>query len=505
MPVDRRSRILVVDDEEYICRLVVESLGPDSHDIATFCDAAQAIEYLGSNPVDLVLTDLMLGSCSGLQVLETARQNHPDAIVILMTAHPSVETAIAALKRGVYDFLVKPFKLEVLNQTVERGLAHQKVARDNLSLKGQVEFLRVANAFFGSGMDLDRYLQMLLKSCNTELSAVGSAILELNPRSGNIVRKVVETREPENEAAVLDESRLDQFGGSRSASPVVTAEPVTIDGNRRYRIMVSQPILVRRRLTGVINVLIRSRGDTIPAGRMDALSLLAGSAASAIANQKLYEDLQQSYFQAIRALTNAIEARDHYTAGHTDRVTRLAEQMALRLGWTEKQIYDLRVGCALHDIGKIGVPDAILNKSGLLSESERKRMMKHPDLGLRIVRGIDLFRPSVPYILAHHERYDGHGYPRGLKGEGIPIEGRLLAVVDTFDAVMSDRPYRAGASLEHAVKELVENAGTQLDPKLVRTFLLALRSGAVDLRELYGRDEDLSCLDDVTVTEKAPA
>jgi putative nucleotidyltransferase with HDIG domain len=277
---------------------------------------------------------------------------------------------------------------------------------------------------------------------------------------------------------------------------------VSIDGRGRYRIIISQPVVVRRTVTGVINALIISRQDSVPAGQLDALALLASSAASALANQKLYEDLQQSYFQAIRALTNAIEARDHYTAGHTDRVSKLAELIALHLGWREKQIHALRMGCTLHDIGKIGVPDAILNKSGLLSDSERKKMMKHPELGLKIIRGIDLFRPSIPYIIAHHERYDGSGYPRGLKGDEIPVEGRLLAVADTFDAVMSDRPYRVGAALHIAVRELVENVGTQFDPALVKAFLEVLRTGTVDLRQLYGRDEDMSCLDEALATEK---
>jgi HD-GYP domain-containing protein (c-di-GMP phosphodiesterase class II) len=250
--------------------------------------------------------------------------------------------------------------------------------------------------------------------------------------------------------------------------------------------------------------MIISRQDRIPAGQMDILSLLAGSAASAMANQKLYRDLQQSYFQAIRALTNSIEARDNYTAGHTDRVTRLAELVARQLSWTEKQCYTLRIGCTLHDIGKIGVPDAILNKAGPLTDSERKRMEKHPQLGLRIIRGIDLFKPSIPYILAHHERFDGAGYPKGLSGKDIPIEGRLLAVVDTFDAVMSDRPYRAGATVEVAVGELVDNAGTQFDPKLVDAFLAVLRSGSIDLTELYGRELDLSCLSQKVIPQTAP-
>jgi HD-GYP domain-containing protein (c-di-GMP phosphodiesterase class II) len=159
----------------------------------------------------------------------------------------------------------------------------------------------------------------------------------------------------------------------------------------------------------------------------------------------------------------------------------------------------------LHDIGKIGVPDAILNKAGILTEEERQRMMEHPEVGLRIAQQVDILKPAIPYIASHHERYDGRGYPQGLKGENIPIEGRLLAVVDTFDAVLSDRPYRNGASLEVAVSELVTHAGTQFDPRLVGAFLDVLRSGAVDLQEMYNRGDDLSCLDRLVVTETEPA
>ena len=256
MPSDRTCRILVVDDEDNICKLVVESLSSSNYDVVTFNVVSQAIEYLSANPVDLVLTDLMMGESSGLEVMDAALENHPDAMVVLMTAHPTVETAISVLKRGAYDFLVKPFKLELLKQTVERGLAHQKALRDNLSLKGQVEFLRVANVFFGSGMDLEHYLEQLLRSCNTELSAVASAMVEVNPRTGEVIRTVTQSDETEGISEVLDVHLLDQFTGSRSSAPVVSSQAVMEDGNRRYRIMISQPIMIRRTLSGVINALI---------------------------------------------------------------------------------------------------------------------------------------------------------------------------------------------------------------------------------------------------------
>jgi HD-GYP domain-containing protein (c-di-GMP phosphodiesterase class II) len=155
------------------------------------------------------------------------------------------------------------------------------------------------------------------------------------------------------------------------------------------------------------------------------------------------------------------------------------------------------MGCTLHDIGKIGVPDAILNKADRLTDEERKCMMEHPQVGLKIIRDIDLFNRCKPYIIAHHERYDGDGYPNGLQGDEIPVEGRLLAVVDTFDAIMSDRPYRKGAALTVAISELVENAGKQFDPSLVKTFIGVLKAGEIDLLEMYGREVDLGCLDEI--------
>jgi putative nucleotidyltransferase with HDIG domain len=206
--------------------------------------------------------------------------------------------------------------------------------------------------------------------------------------------------------------------------------------------------------------------------------------------------------QAIRALANAIEARDKCTRGHTERVSKLAELVARRLGWNETQIYNLRMGCSLHDIGKIGIPDAVLNKDQELTVRERRLMEQHPEMGLKIIEGIELFRPAVPYIIGHHERYDGSGYPYGISGATIPIEGRLLAVVDAFDAIMATRPYREGSTLKAAVSELMTYKGIQFDPQIVDTFLTILAEEGVSLGEMYGRQEDTTFLIEL-LTEKA--
>ena len=501
--IQQVPKILVVDDEKYICDIIVEALASDDCQVVAMSDAAEALEYIHHNPVDLVLSDLVMGDYSGVQILEATLAEHEDAIVILMTAHPTVQTAISVLKAGAFDFLVKPFRLDLLRATIKRGLKHQQVLLDNVRLRAQVEFLKVASAA-GTKVDLQEFLQMVAGSCRKETDATAVGIIEIDPDTHNIVSEVFLGEMEADRSEVLDQRTVDGFLYTKSAKPRIKSyrssdkEPTTI-------INISQPIVSRHRLHGVINLLIRSRFDHLTSGQVNVLTILANSAASAIANQRLWGELKMSYLQAIRALANAIEARDECTAGHTDRVTQLAATVARHLNWDDQRLETLTMGCTLHDIGKIGVPDRILNKPGCLSDNERQMMQAHPEVGLMMIDGIDLFKPAIPYVIAHHERYDGTGYPNGLAGEGIPIEGRLLSVVDTFDAIMSDRPYRAGASLKQAVSELVIYRGIQFDPDIVDAFLEVILAGGVDFEVLYGRTEDPEQIRELLPTEMVQA
>ncbi|MFH1688577.1 MAG: HD domain-containing phosphohydrolase [bacterium] len=503
MSTEQAPKILVVDDEKYICNIIVEALASDGCQIVSMSDAAEALEYIHHNPVDLVLSDLVMGEYSGVQILEATLAEHEDAIVILMTAHPTVQTAISVLKAGAYDFLVKPFKLELLRATIKRGLEHRRVLVDNVRLRAQVEFLKVASAA-GTKVDLTEFLEMVAGSCQKETDATAVGILEIDPDTHSVVREVFCGEVEDDRAEVLDVRTVEKFYYTKSAKPHIKSQRSS-DDEPHSRIYISQPVFSRHRLHGVINLLIRTRFDHLTSGQVNVLTILANSAASAIANQRLLSDLETSYIQAIRALANAIEARDECTAGHTDRVCVLAESVARRLGWDKQRLEMLVMGCTLHDIGKIGVPDRILNKPERLSDDERQKMQAHPEVGLMMIDGIDLFKPAVPYVIAHHERYDGTGYPNGLAGEDIPIEGRLLSVVDTFDAILSDRPYRPGANLKRAVSELIKYRSIQFDPVIVDAFLELISSGGIDFEMLYGRDEDLQQIRDLMPTEKAPA
>jgi putative nucleotidyltransferase with HDIG domain len=170
-------------------------------------------------------------------------------------------------------------------------------------------------------------------------------------------------------------------------------------------------------------------------------------------------------------LSRAIEARDPYTQGHSARVTAIAEAIARSLGWSEEQLASLRVGGPLHDIGKLAVSDDVLRKEGRLDEDELAEIREHPRIGAKILLRVSSFRDALPYVLYHHERWDGAGYPSGKAGEEIPVEARVLAIADAFDAMTSDRPYRRALTREQALAEVERCAGTQFDPEIARVFL----------------------------------
>ena len=180
---------------------------------------------------------------------------------------------------------------------------------------------------------------------------------------------------------------------------------------------------------------------------------------------------------ALRSLATAIETRDDYTGGHVERVARYATATGRELGLQGEALRALWVGALLHDVGKIGVSDTILRKPGTLTEGEYAEMKRHPEIGARVMESSSFLRPGLPAVLHHQERWDGGGYPYGLRGEDISLQGRIVAVADSFDAIVSSRPYRNGESHEHALEEIQSCAGSHFDPRVVDAFLRAAEKG----------------------------
>jgi putative two-component system response regulator len=182
-------------------------------------------------------------------------------------------------------------------------------------------------------------------------------------------------------------------------------------------------------------------------------------------------DTRAAHLQTVLMLANVIEARDHTTRGHVERVQQLALALARALQWPAEALAVLEFGALLHDIGKILVPQDILNKPGRLTDDEWSVLRRHPEDGAQMLAGVDHLRAAVPYVLCHHERWDGTGYPRGLAATAIPLEGRLLAVVDAYDAMTSQRPYHAAMSSAEACAEIRRRRGLQFDPSLADVFV----------------------------------
>jgi putative two-component system response regulator len=196
------------------------------------------------------------------------------------------------------------------------------------------------------------------------------------------------------------------------------------------------------------------------------------------------EEMRKMFVSSVRAHARSIEAKDKYTAGHCDRVERYAEIIARRHGgFDEKWIFNLKAAAILHDIGKIDIRGAVLSKPGALDQCECEEIRTHPVIGGRIVRTLYGFNLE-PIVRHHHERFDGKGYPWGLKGEAIPFESRIIQIADTFDAITSDRPYRSAMPTQRALEELEKNAGTQFDPKLAEVALSAVAQLDAAQREM---------------------
>lgn len=254
---------------------------------------------------------------------------------------------------------------------------------------------------------------------------------------------------------------------------------VDSDTTLTTRSLLSVPLMDKERVIGVIEVLNKTDNTLFDEADCDILTAFAVQGAILLSNAKLYSELRRSFAETVRIIANAVEARDPYTAGHTNRVTQIAMAIASELNWSRERLEVLEIGAYLHDIGKIGVSDAILRKPDNLTLEEYNEMKKHPVLGAQMLRGISALKPMLPYILYHQERYDGKGYPFGLKTDEIPIEGRLLAVADTFDAMTSNRPYRRGLSQAQVIEEIVSRRGTQFDPDIVDALLAACTKGII--------------------------
>ena len=247
----------------------------------------------------------------------------------------------------------------------------------------------------------------------------------------------------------------------------------------KTRNIICVPVRVKEKIVGVLEAVNKQDGGKFNKEDLSLLTSLADQVAVALDNSRLYQELEEMFFQMADSFADAIEKRDPYTGGHTRRVTLYSEAIAKYLPLEPLQRKWLKITSVLHDIGKIGIEDYILKKPDRLNPEEFEVIKRHSEIGAKIVEHIRQLKEIIPGVKYHHEQVDGKGYPDGLMGEDIPPLARIVAVADTYDALTTDRPYRKAMGREAAVEEMKRCSGTQLDKEVVKAFIQAYEKGEI--------------------------
>jgi putative nucleotidyltransferase with HDIG domain len=242
-------------------------------------------------------------------------------------------------------------------------------------------------------------------------------------------------------------------------------------GTVQFSVYGGAPMLVHDEIIGLLGIYSVDPDRRFSNEDLDHLRLVANHVGTAVLGARLYHDLSDAYDRTLEGWSTALEFRDSDTSGHTLRVAELTEQLSRAIGLSEADIVQIRRGALLHDIGKMAIPDSILRKAGALTNEERAEMMLHTERALEMLEPISFLRPALDIPYCHHERWDGSGYPRGLKGEQIPLPARIFAVVDVWDAMCNDRPYRSALPESEARDYLRGMAGVLFDKEIVERFL----------------------------------
>jgi putative nucleotidyltransferase with HDIG domain len=275
-----------------------------------------------------------------------------------------------------------------------------------------------------------------------------------------VSRTILNTAVAQKESVLCTDALVDErFVHSRSI------------GDLRVRSAMCAPLVNRGKVLGIIYVDSADKSNLYTKDDLALLSAMALKAGTSLDNARLYDDLRNLFYNTVETLIRAIQARDRYTSGHSTRVSRYALLIAEKLGLTTKEKHQLYLASMLHDIGKIGIPDELLNREGKLTDEQIRQIRNHVNVGASMLKALGDMQPIIPLILHHHEAWDGSGYPDGLDGEQIPLMSRILAVADSYDAMTSDRPYRGAMSKAEAIDEITRFSGRSFDPKIVDVFL----------------------------------
>ena len=520
METEQKEKILFVDDEETILNVASEFFNRQGYQTFTAKSGKEALHILNNESIDCCFTDINMPEMNGLDLAEKIRRTDNTLPVIVMTGFPSLENAIQTIKNGVTDFLIKPVNLRQMEFSVRRVIEQRKLLAENVILKQEVEGkdrlqklnrelvlkveeLHVLNKIMGSFAAISSTTDVFRRAVD-----IGAEIVPADSTMFYVINEAVQ--QPVEVASAKDDTKqppLDDPGTDNTPAqtpdslhdsagvpcPTHLLMEVATDG---LPLLISEnnnanglpeailsamvvPLKIRGKVFGVLLATVNTGEKRFVEKDLYYLSFMTQSAANAIENLALYENIYQNLFATLYAFVNALEARDLYTRQHSSRVTGISLILGKKLGCTSEQLDIINFAGRLHDIGKIGIRDDILLKPGKLTAEEFEKIKEHPVIGANILEQLGLWENERVIIRSHHERFDGSGYPDGLKDEEIPFLARILSVADVYDAIASDRAYRAKMEESLILKIITEGAGSQFDPDIVAAFLKSYEEGLI--------------------------
>ena len=520
--MNKKSHILIIEDDTTMRDNLKDILSDDGYIITGAGLAHTAREKLKKHSYDVIMLDLKLPDISGNELIKELKQTHNEIPVIVFTGYASLESAIFAMNEGAFAYLQKPLNIDELKITLKKALRMQQLAKDNTALLERLKQLSLKDPL--TGLYNYRYLRERLAS---EFKRAKRYIIPLSILVLDIdyFKSINDIYGHQYGDTLLKELAKKLKESARSNDVIIRY------GGEEFLIMLPDTnkqgalILGSRLLDKLTRHNFDAQGNQIklkiamglcsfPEDGISSESTMLSAADEALRDAKelgnnkiasykginknglpfigkhekrenigkLKEKLlkmetrvNQNLLESIYALAKAMEAKDYYTGEHSENMVSIATALGKELKLAKEEIEILEHAAMLHDLGKIGIPDKILQKKGKLTKAEYEIIKKHPKIGAEIIRSIHFLRNVAPIVLYHHERYDGLGYSSGLKGDDIPLGARIIAVTDVYQALTSDRPYRKAYSKSDALKIIKESSGAQLDPDIVKVFLKTIK------------------------------
>jgi response regulator RpfG family c-di-GMP phosphodiesterase len=476
-----RQSVLVVDDSNLLRGILREELEAEGFEVHLAEDGTQALEMAHDLRPDVILLDIGLPGIDGYEVCRRVRADAAttEIPILMITALNELKDKLAGFEAGADDYLTKPFFTKELLARLRKNLrARESVQASRRLGQSYLEMLFGIGSTITSPFKVDDDVEIILRQGLVAVQATKGAILLLDSEQRTLEVRGTMGCDGESDPKVGHRHRISD------KLPVVDAEAASgRAGIRIYedpdRGVVFVPMVSKERLVGGIEIHLGARRGRLTVNEQKLLYALASQAAIFLDNARLEREVRSMFLNIIVSMAGAVDAKDAYTHGHSLRVARMSLIVAQEKGLPREELEPLLLSAILHDVGKIAVPDDILKKPAKLSKAEFEIMKGHPAAGAKMLQHIQALDNVIPGILHHHEYWNGSGYPHGLIGEAIPLQGRIIHIGDAFDAMTTDRIYRTKTTVAGAIEEIHKHAGRQFDPALVACLLEAARTGRV--------------------------